>query len=1240
MALAEQPHGNEVWLALSGAFPSQVEKLRVAFSGIIPQDRIVVYGVPTPCAEMNPANDWRARAAEQVRESFIQQLNPDLVFLPSLFEGWCDDSVTSVGLFAKDATTAVVLYDLIPFLRPDECLPDPRQKEWYQRKLTSMRSASILAAISESSRREAIDHADFDDDRVVNIGCGVDARFRPLNMGPAQRGALRSKYGINGEYVMYSGAIDSRKNLDGLIEAFALLPAGLRNTYQLVLVGSHNANERELVLNRVQTVGLPRKSVVFTGYVSDDDLIALYNQCALFVLPSFHEGFGLPAAEAMACGAPAIGSDATSIPEVIGCAEALFDPRRPRAIAAKMEEVLSNSSLRERLREHGLSRSKQFRWENSARLAWEAFEELHKRRSHPNSAAFAERARADSRKRLAYFSPIAPVPSGISDYSAALLPELANYYEIEVIAFQPAVTDAWVNENCPVRSPSQFETNASRYDRILYHIGNSPFHVYMWRLMERYPGTVVLHDFFQSNVLNWVECDAGISGAFGRAMYHSDGYGALIQDRRDGREAAIQAFPCNRFVLDAAAGVIVHSQYSVELIEKWHGTSVASDVVVIPMLSSLAPLDRERARVRLGFQNTDFVVCCFGMIADTKLNHRLLDAWSKSELARDRNCKLVFVGDMHGGEYGRMLKRQVELNRLSRQVQFTGLTTKELYHDYLAAADAAVQLRTNSRGETSKAVYDCLANGIPTIVNAHGSLSDLPSNAIVMVPDEFSDENLSSILESLRRSPGRREQLRENSQALIRLNHDPKAVAEQYWHTIERFSLNHWKAREDNLLQKISSVKSEVTPSRADLARTASAVAKNGEFHGKRQLLLDISATARNKFLTGIERVSRAITTKLIEDPPAGFRVEPVKSDEGQYWYARSFTVEMVGAEVAIPESEVEVRRGDVYIALDWSPEAICSSRAFFDDLRARGVKICFMVYDLLPLQIPHRFPEGLDKTYRSWLESITGVGDELIAISRAVADELIAWLDSTQPVRLRPLQICYSHLGADIQASSLSKGLPANADQILSAMQTRPAFVMVGTIEPRKGHTQVLSAFEQLWADGMDLTLVIVGKQGWMMQSLAERIRQHQEFGHRLFWLAGISDEMLLAVYQHASALIAASEGEGFGLPLIEAARTGVPLIVRDLPVFKEVAGEHAYYFSGETPDRLSSAVRQWLVLKMQGAVPTTKNLQWIGWEESTRRLMNLVMSDACYREWPAQKKDKHASDTEAAVLEVAEGN
>lgn len=121
-------------------------------------------------------------------------------------------------------------------------------------------------------------------------------------------------------------------------------------------------------------------------------------------------------------------------------------------------------------------------------------------------------------------------------------------------------------------------------------------------------------------------------------------------------------------------------------------------------------------------------------------------------------------------------------------------------------------------------------------------------------------------------------------------------------------------------------------------------------------------------------------------------------------------------------------------------------------------------------------------------------------------------------------------------------------------------------------------------------------------------------EFGRRLFWLVGIADEMLLATYEHSAALIAASEGVGFGLPLIEAARARVPIIARDLPVFREVAGDYAFYFSGATPDAPAFALRQWIALRTRDAVPKFGNLQWIGWTESARRLMNLVLGDARY--------------------------
>ena len=109
----------------------------------------------------------------------------------------------------------------------------------------------------------------------------------------------------------------------------------------------------------------------------------------------------------------------------------------------------------------------------------------------------------------------------------------------------------------------------------------------------------------------------------------------------------------------------------------------------------------------------------------------------------------------------------------------------------------------------------------------------------------------------------------------------------------------------------------------------------------------------------------------------------------------------------------------------------------------------------------------------------------------------------------------------------------------------------MVGTIEPRKEHAQTLAAFEQLWEEGVNANLIIVGQQGWLVDAFGSNVRHHPELSKRLFWLEGISDEYLEKVYKTSTCLIAASEGEGFGLPLIEAAQHKLPIIARDIPVF-----------------------------------------------------------------------------------------
>jgi glycosyltransferase involved in cell wall biosynthesis len=226
------------------------------------------------------------------------------------------------------------------------------------------------------------------------------------------------------------------------------------------------------------------------------------------------------------------------------------------------------------------------------------------------------------------------------------------------------------------------------------------------------------------------------------------------------------------------------------------------------------------------------------------------------------------------------------------------------------------------------------------------------------------------------------------------------------------------------------------------------------------------------------------------------------------------------------------------------------------------------------------------------------------------VSEELNRWHHVNGPKRERPLSVNWFHLGADVKRSAPLEGVSEDAVPVLDILRSRVSFVTVATIEPRKGHAQTLAAFEQLWSEGMDVNLVFVGKEGWMVEALIEKIRAHSELGKRLFWLEGISDGYLENVYSACRCLIAASIGEGFGLPLIEAAQHKLPIIARDIPVFREVAGAHAFYFSGVDPKDLSDAIKHWIALHKENKHPKSDDMPWFTWKQSTQQLLEKILS------------------------------
>ncbi|MDM0114686.1 glycosyltransferase [Variovorax sp. J22R133] len=425
-----------------------------------------------------------------------------------------------------------------------------------------------------------------------------------------------------------------------------------------------------------------------------------------------------------------------------------------------------------------------------------------------------------------------------------------------------------------------------------------------------------------------------------------------------------------------------------------------------------------------------------------------------------------------------------------------------------------------------------------------------------------------------------------------------------YVAAIERFAAAALSGR-DGLIKSIGlDMQGALNPERSkDLAAISQAIVDSLPSPlAQLQLFLDVSELVTRDAGTGIQRVVRNLLRELLTRPPAGYRIEPVLAVRGRvgYRYARRFTLEFLSCPGDVLEDEpVDMRAGDVFVGLDLVPRIAIEQRDFYQRMRQAGVRVEFVVYDLLPIQLRNRFMRDAAELHEKWL-GVVAESDGAICISRSVAEELRSWVQAEhRGARAPDLRIQWFHLGTEPLKGS-SPALPSAAEaSTLQALGDRPTFLMVGTIEPRKGHALVLDAFDRMWASGLNANLVVVGKKGWMVEALAARLRKTASVRSHLFWIENASDSFLKLLYAASSCLIAASEGEGFGLPLIEAAQHGLPLLARDIPVFREVARDHASYF-GDEPASLESAVMAFLNGKRRGKPAPTGALPYLTWAES----------------------------------------
>jgi glycosyltransferase involved in cell wall biosynthesis len=1187
-ALVRNRRDHEIILALNGLFPDTIEPIRAAFESLLPQENIRVWYAPGPVNESIPGNEGRRRTAEMLREAFLESLQPDLIHISSIFEGYTDNAVTSIGEYDKKTHVSITHYDLIPLQNPEHFLKaDPAYAAHYRQKLEFLKKANLFLAISNSSGRDAIKELKLNPISVVPVMAAVDEKFQKGSNRFQERSGSLAQYGIKKPFLFYTGGADEHKNLKRLIHAFSLFRKKTNIPYQLVFGGRIHIVDH--LLDFARSLHLGPGELVFTGYIPDDDLIGLYKDCELVVFPSWQEGFGFPVLESMACGTPVICSNQSSLPEVIGCDEATFDPFDPEQISNKILEVVSNPDFKKKLIEHGLRQATAFSWEATAKKAIAAWEGLvqgggtphpSRRREKPSIESYLAQQGLISSNELAHLSSCLDLNKRIG-LERQLLVDISELCQRDAATGVQRVVRNHL-KNLLEHPPKGFRVEpvyatqeggyhyANRFTSAFLHLNNR-------NQVDDYDAPI-----------NWQRGDI----FFALDMQHHvqlaqrDFYKQL---RRDGVVVKFMIYdllpiqleglfcdPRSRELharwlemISATDGAVCISQATVDEYWRW----ISDQGLKCPLRFSLDAVhlgaDLKNANPSLGLPRDALRVLeklrrrptflCVSTIEPRKMQAQILEAFE--ELWKEgRELNLVFVGKL-GWKVEELARRMSSHSEAGNRFFWLEGISDEFLDEIYSAATCTIAASLNEGFGLS--LVESAIKGVPLIVR------DIPVFREVAGDNAFyfSGVEANDLAAAVRVWLGLKEKnSAPDSRSLLCIN---------------------W--RESTELVKTVLVQN--TP--------------------QKQLFLDISTLIEEDAHTGIQRVVKNIIKLWLQNPPAGYDVKLVyATNDFTYKYANNFTSglesEFQGENI---DSFIEPSPGDLFFGLDLHHHVPRVHFDYFKKLRKIGVKVLFMVYDMLPIQFPDFWEKKhkVSQIHDEWLSVITSF-DGAVCISSAVAKELRDWISKKYPNQRENFKIEWFHLGADIAKHSMAGEISEWDQELLRTLEKRPTFLMVGTLEPRKGHAQVWEAFEHLWKSGADVNLVIVGKQGWLVDDLCKKLRSHAELNQRLFWLEGITDEYLEKVYAASSCLIAASYGEGFGLPLIEAAQHGLPILARDIPVFREVAGDYAAYFNAETPNELAVAIKSWLADYQKSTHPKSSGMNYLTWKQSAAMLLNKI--------------------------------
>lgn len=628
------------------------------------------------------------------------------------------------------------IYDLIPFRMADRPpWNDEKLLRRYRGRVETFHHMDLLLTISDHTRRDAIELLDLDPRKLVTIGAGVSPYFRPVEPGDAP-GVLLGRHlpKITKPFVFCQSGGAPHKNTERLFEAWSRLPADVRAAHQLVITCALDVHTTDRWTAAAESFGV-LDEIVLTDFVREDVLRALYQQTRLVVVPSLYEGFGFPVAEAMACATPVVTSRTSSLPEILDWPDATFDPEDADAIAATMARGLTDDAFRSELVNRGTARAPQFTWDAVARRTLDAIDRV---------LGPAPTAKTELPVRIALVGPMPPTESGIADYNARLIPALAKRAEVDVFTPGPAPAQP-IAPDVRWLPPRALKETASPwgYDAVVYTVGNSDDHHDLYDLAQELPGVLWMHDVRVPGLYLTYAKDRLPEGSGDDFLRDR----LLRQYRRrlplhiDWTTNALSTewidfgLGLSKEMVDVARAVVVSSHTAERLLrlDQQPDARSMSHVEVLPL--GAPPVMTGRAPVARS-------LVCFGMVAPVKAPELLI-----STLASIPDATLTFVGPVGDG-YRAVLEEHAAATGVANRVTFTGRIATREYERWLRTGALALQLRHETNGESSAAVLDCLAAGLPVVTNLPAA-AELPDGTVRVVAWDVDSVGLATTIGEL-----------------------------------------------------------------------------------------------------------------------------------------------------------------------------------------------------------------------------------------------------------------------------------------------------------------------------------------------------------------------------------------------------------------------------------------------------------------------------------------------------------